>query len=238
MRTLVLLSCVLACCACGSPVPSTPYPTPVSIFLTYPPYLQPSADVFIACASQDPSLGLFLNPIQAARSSLPGPLIELSLGIGDMAGEHLYQVGSDELQIIVNSRNPIRSLSAERVGAIYSGQVTTWEPDSLGAIQLWSYPAENALKIAFEAAFSVAAIPAAPANIAPDPEAMLSAVAADEAAIGYLPASWLPEGETGPIARISITSSQDIDLGLPVIASVSEQPAGSLLALLSCAQNP
>jgi len=72
------------------------------------------------------------------------------------------------------------------------------------------------------------------ARIAPDPAAMLVAVASDPAAIGYLPATWLDD-EVRPLV---LDSALSLKLRLPILALAKAEPQGVSRTLLGCLQAP
>ena len=235
---VILIAILLV--ACEPAHPSTPMPTPVSVFLAYPVFLQPAADRLIDCATGNPLLALFLDPIPADQSQLPGVLLRIQLGEYSLNGNNFYQIGEEEITIIVNSNNPLSHLSTDQLVAIYSGQQTHWEYEDHPEIQVWAYPPEDNLRVILEAA-----IPGTPrlsslANIAPTPMAVIQAVASDQAALGFVPGSWLDNltaDDRSSIKALELDAAITANLTHPVLISVEEQLTPVIHSLVVCMQN-
>jgi hypothetical protein len=241
MRYLILVFLSIWLASCESSPISTPLPTQESIFLAYPPYLQPTADRLLECSSQDSSIAIFLNPIPAAQSSLPGPLIQLQLSGSSLDGQTFFQVGIETISIIINQANIIESLNANQLQEIYSGQQSNWNDDTDSLIQVWTYPVGNLLRTIFEGALPGNPQAASQANIAPDPTAMLAAVAGDTDAIGYLPDSWLDTDNaplTSQVFKLLLEPSFADKLTQPILAGLMEPITDPLQTIIFCLQNP
>jgi hypothetical protein len=102
-------------------------------------------------------------------------------------------------------------------------------------VQFWTYPKEDELRAAFEAAILSVGISSTRAMLAPDPGAMLQAIANQSGSIGYAPRSWL-KGGSNSVRVIELDSKLEEKLRLPVLAISSKEPAGAVRTLLLCLQ--
>ncbi len=148
----------------------------------------------------------------------------IRLQLGRFSGEGYAAIlGQDQLTVIVNPANPVTELPIETVRAIFAGREKAWADQS--EIQVWSLPQSNDAAAAFaDAGFTVLG-----AGLAPTAQDMRTAVAADPAAIGFLPAHWLDDSVRAlPVAGL--------DTGLPILAITAQEPQGTARALLACLQ--
>jgi hypothetical protein len=241
MRTTLLVFLALCLTACGTPLAQEPDPTPGSVFLAYPPYLQPTADRFSECAIQQSGLSIFLIPDPAAQSDLPGALLQLQLGGEIPNGSEIYQIGEEKITFIVNGDNPAEQLSTEELLAIYTGQQVYWGFGNHPGIEVWSYPNGDALRSLLETLLPGIPRVASQAQIAPDPQGILQKVAANSGAIGYVPGSWLDalgEEMSGQVKAIGLENSVAENLIQPVLVISSDPLPLEVRALLVCLQQP
>lgn len=238
-----LITVSLIFTACGTP-PVAPAPaTPQAVFLTYPPELRPYADTLAACARQYPHIALYLE--ETVEQLSPDQHTSLFLAIGGqptaLAGWHATLLSDEHLTVIVNRQNSLTTLTAAELRAIWSGDIPSWQAlgGNEGDIQVWTYPAGSHLRQFFDSLILTGELTTSRAWLAPDPQALLEAVYADQHAIGYLPASWLVAGPPeliDSIQPISLPQGLEDTLHQPVIALTESQPQGALRTLLLCSQ--
>ena len=239
MRFGLLILMAFWLVACGAPQVLTAAPAPVSVFISSPAYLQPELSRITDCATQVSTISLFTTSDPSAQSDLSAPLLKLQLGSVSLAESQAYQIGQLELKIIVNAANPLASLSSEELRVIYTGQQKFWGHNTVSSIQVWSYPSGDDLRSMLEAALPGAPSLTPTANIAPDPQAILQAVAVDPNGIGYLPASWLANLSTADHSQIKSLSLDSIlqeNLTRSVIVALNEPLTYEMEALLVCVQ--
>ena len=118
----------------------------------------------------------------------------------------------------------LRNLNTEQLRELYS------EPSSI--YQIWAYSEGNELRAIFDGAVLGNAALSSYVFLAPDPAAMLEAVAADPMAIGYLPKSWLTQN----VQTISVASELQDAFEHPVLALTNAKPEGNLRNYLVCLQ--
>jgi hypothetical protein len=241
MKQLLLLGLSFLITSCGTPEPASPAPTPQPIQVSYPAALQPWADKLSICASSNPQVALYFSQGPTPGNTFNEEVV-LVLGNPDpsVASSHLYQVGWEQIIVAVNKDNVLSRLSTENLRSIYSGVTSTWENGSDQPIQVWVLPDGDPTRILFDQAVLPLQSLASEAMLAPDPQAMLEAIAGNINAIGYLPGSILASGDptlTSEIKIIQVDTLLDEALHQPVIAVVRSEPKGLVRSLLVCLQN-
>jgi hypothetical protein len=219
------------------PLVATPPPTAWPVRVQYTPALAPRLAALHACAGQIPGAGLLVD--ERPATALDPAKADLVLRFGQPAPPPAFSapIGEDEMVAVVNSANPV-SLKPGDLAAIFSGQIRAWsdlDPASTqtpAPIQPWTYPAGDDVRDAFtQSSLSGAAI-SPRAGLAPDPAAMLQAVAGDPAAIGYLPRSQV----TGQVRVVEAAGDNPVQT--PILAIAQAEPQGPARALLACLQKP
>jgi hypothetical protein len=185
-----------------------------------------------ACARTTGEIDLSVREI-STRAVDPGEADLLILS-GDtvLSSEKAFIIGEIPLSVIVHPDNPLEQLSPRALTEVFSGQVRQWV--ELGSslpeadIQVWLPPQEDDLWDALVEGVLTGKEPSRLARFAPDPQAMRAAVAADEFAVGVLPAAYLDQ-----TVRAVETP---LDLRLPVLAVSPDEPAGLIRDFLLCLQ--
>ena len=126
----------------------------------------------------------------------------------------------EEIVLITHPNADIGALNQTQLQALFSGS-------SGGDIQVWVPLQGDETRQAFESAILPNGLLTPFAKLAPDPAAMLAAVAADPDAIGYLPKAWLTDD----------INTFELGLRLPVLALADEELQGPALILVSCLQS-
>jgi len=193
-RRFPALLMVLALGACiGQPSPTPTFPAIRRILAT--PYLEPLVAGWMMqyTAQHGPApfdLETLPHPAGLERAGESGADI---LVTAQEPPESWFAtpLSSQPLAIIVNAENPVQSLTVEELGGLFSGRIGRWEEvgGSTDNVQpVIPLPGDD-FRSRFEA-LVLRDIPAASSSLhAPHPEAMILAVAQDEAAIGYVPLS-------------------------------------------------
>jgi hypothetical protein len=70
------------------------------------------------------------------------------------------------------------------------------------------------------------------AFITGDPQQMLSAIAADQGAIGFIPVRWLDS----TVRSVTISNIDSASLSFPVLVLTPTEPSGAFRTWLSCVQ--
>ncbi len=241
MKRFLLFGLVLLLSTCGTPDVSTPAPTPLAINLFYPMALQAWADNLANCAANNPRIALYFMQSTALDANLLTNDLALELGQStqESSGTNLFQVGWEQVVVVVNKDNTLSQLTSFDVKSIYSGQITKWENDSNLPIQVWVMPEGDPTRTIFDNAVLSSQSLSSEAMLAPDPSAMLEAISENVEAIGYLPRSFLTTSDSTFASKVRILQlepSLEVKLRQPVIAVTHGEPEGLLRELMVCLQ--
>lgn len=226
LNLLLAAALLLAGCA--------PLPTPSAVPSPQPLRIQADA-VF------EPLYGLMASCVPGGSTLYYTASTEPSdarLGWAELpeADSHSFALGEQKLVLVVNPRNSLTTLSTDQLHDIYTGVVDDWQLTSqaqtASPINAWGYPPEDFLGDIFRQAFSVGNARAANIQTAPGPAQMRAAVAKDPQAIGFLPEWWLDSS----VKALSINSTEQGNLSLPILAGTKSEPQGALRAWLVCLQ--
>jgi len=152
-------------------------------------------------------------------------------------------IARDEIVLVVNPTNAVTGLTPAEVSAIYSGQMTQWSGLSAGTqtpvatvaqqqIQAWTYLQGDDLRSVFDEAFLQGGAAGREVYQAPDPAAMLQAIANNPGAIGFLLKSQL----SAAVRQIPLDGEPDFELTQPIVAISLSEPQGQARQLLVCLQ--
>ena len=242
LKRFLLFGLVLFLSTCGTPDVSTPAPTPEAIRVIYPAAFQPWVDKVANCASNNPLIALYFIQSDTLDSNLleNDILLELAESPQDIVDTNLFQVGWEQVIVVVNKDNQLSQLSNDDLKSIFSGQVSKWENGSNQSIQVWVMPEGDPIHAIFDNAIMRTQPLSSEAMLAPDPGAMLEAISSDVDSIGYLPRSFLNSADSAFASKVKILqleSSLEAKLHLPVIAVTKNEPKGLLRDLLVCLHN-
>lgn len=208
--------------ACAPLTVTTPPPEPQVVRVTYSATLRPWVDALHACARQTPEIALIIDERSLASPDLE--TADLTLWFGEPPQGYTgtaFNLGADEIVILAGSNLNSSRVSLLRLREIYSGA----ESD----IQPWSYGQGSDIRLIFDQVVLAGAPPSLDVLLAPNPAAMLEAIAANPSAIGYVPKSWL-SGDVQPIAVDGDAFWQ------PVLALTATEPQGGLRDFIACLQ--
>ena len=228
--------------ACGVPEMRTPAPTPQAIHLIYPPALTRWADKFTACASMEPLVGLYFieSTIPSTQISTDEVVLELGNPSEFDLSPFVSQIGLEQIAVVVNKENDLSQISFNVLQSIYSGQLASWDISSNQPILVWVLPDGDPVRTVIDRSVLQSNSLTTEAMLAPDPTAMLEAIAGDPNAIGYLPGSVLASGDpmlVNKIKTLQLDKVLEEDLLQPVFALTRNEPGGLMRELLTCVQN-
>jgi phosphate transport system substrate-binding protein len=144
-----------------------------------------------------------LGAVRAGRADIG--LVARSLDAADLGELMATPVGLDFMVMVVNAKNPVKSLSLEQLLKLYSGEIYDWAAlgGRQGEAQVVSRETGSDTRRAFDDKVMALAGSATgkrvtlQAVIAPDDEAVADYVLENELALGYLSASALRAGLKG-----------------------------------------
>lgn len=172
---------------------------------------------------------------------VPAPLLQsrpsdLMIWLGPPPDPSLFTtpLAWDQLVIITNTSNPLSSISTENLTALFSGQITGWS-DINGAdkeVEIWIYPNGDEVRQIFETNIMVGSRFTSQAFLAPNPKAMLDAVAKDQGALGFIPDAWI----TPQVKILHVSPDLEEKLHQPVLAFTKDEPQALVRSFLLCLQ--
>lgn len=200
------------------------------------------------CAVAQPDTGVLLSPPAVTPQDVEILPVALLWGKPDDLTGSAYVIGQESMTLAVSASHPLQKLDAALLHSIFESKIQTWKqvfeacadctrsaPDASllqADLHLWVYPPGSALQTNLETLFLLANLPAASLNIAPNPEAMLQALAEDPAAIGFLPSGWMDES----VHAVMVAEASSQELSLPILASTTGEPQPALYTWLVCLQ--
>lgn len=233
------LWCLFFLTACGIPPHATPSSTSIVVNVALTPSLQPLVSALHTCAVANTELILSISEVPT--SALDVKKTDLAFRIGGAPGNAYAAAVSDEsIVLVVNSRNPVLSLPTEELKNLFIGRITNWAEvgGAQQSVQIWVYPDGEDIRSIFDVAILPGESLTSMALIAPDPLAMLEAVADDPSAIGYVPQAWLAQTkDVNQIRPLNINPKLAEELRQPVLVLSSIEPDGPIRQLLGCMQS-
>jgi len=231
--------------ACSPPPVATPPSTPQAILITRSPALLGWDPKLYSCAKDFPQLAVFVEEKVLGLPGSASPTLELRFGAPTEMAENSFLLGWDDLILLANTTFPLDEISLPQLQGLFTGQLSTFQdldPQSPATVlQVWTYPAGDETRQVFDRAV-LSQLTAPPlALIAPDPPAMLEALAGGIGAVGYLPVSAFPLADAAQKSQVKILALKDKPAEFfrqPVIALLSAQPGALLNAYFQCLQNP
>jgi hypothetical protein len=232
---------ILLLAGCGPSLTPQPLPTPQILEVQVTPALQPLETRFQTCIETQANAGLVVDRLPATALD-PSKALAIRWGGQPPRGMYAAELAQEELVVVVNPGQQMDAISLEDLRAIYTGQMKQW-PGTSDAVEAWSYPAGDDVQAVFEeAVFGSASADRQTASgqtaywrstsLAPDPAAVLEAVAANQNAIGYLPHRWL----TDAVKEVTVDGLVAGSLRRPILAISPEEPQGLPRAWLVCVQ--
>jgi len=208
------------------------------LILRRPPSLEWMGPGFAACAVQVGGLNVIVDEVTPDNTSITGVNFTMIWGQPADAESLAYPITNEELVFVVHPDNPQSSLTAEQLHGLYAGRIQRWEDldptgSFAGAVSLLAYQPGDDIQQKVETipGFHVAALQTI--LLAPSPSAVVSEVASNSLALGYIPRRSLDATVKG----ISILDGGLELTNQPVLALAGQEPAGKAKQWLACLQN-
>ena len=216
---VLLLVTLLAACSNSPATPDSPLR--IQYTLAAQPWL---ADVE-ACAGERTVL-----PELSASDFHDLSRLDMAIRIGEdtLPDTSAYQVGSDEIVVILNPENILLELTAQKVSGLFSGVILDWQEIGglSAAVQVWVFPPGEDVQRLFVGS-TLSGLPVTSlARLATSPEAMITAISEDVNAVGILTRRWVTDGVK------AVYSSGEY----PVLVFLSEDPGTGMEAVVACMQ--
>ena len=222
---LVLISSILIS-ACGPFVTSTPPSSPQPIQVAFTPTLSPLIERLHQCALEHPEIALITHTTTII--GLEETSADLILWMGEPPQgpyKNAFTLGEDSIVIIAGDNVRLQDLSIDQLRDLYIHPGSTY--------QIWTYPPGHELRNLFDNVVMRENATNANVLLAPNPAAMLEAIAANPLAVGYVPGSWLEKA----IQTITVEEELQDAFTQPVLALSLREPTGNLRTYLACLQN-
>lgn len=233
-KLLIFCGCIFLASCTSQAVQITPSPTPQVVSVRIDPAAGKVLDGIRVCSESLPQLAVFTTIQPSQLDDLnPFDLIIMWNETG-LDVHEAYPIASDKLTVIVNSDNPISSLSREQLLEIYRQEQKTWTAPSGASqeISLWTYLEDDPVQKAFESVITDNPLKFGSVNVAPDPNAMVGAIQSDPNGLGFIPRSWLVDG----LKELTVTPP--LLNSYPILAILPDQVNDSSRSLVACLQAP
>jgi hypothetical protein len=197
------------------------------------PSLSWLAPHFNFCALQQTGIGIVLD------NASNNPDIQFTWGISSSLKDKFpYTLGWDEIAVVENQKNPLKSIDLSRLRSIYMGQTRTWKSVSkdlqdLGNIQVVTYPSSLDVEQLFDQAVLGGTFRDPFAALVSEPQEVRTEILGNPSAIGILPAHWVVPG----LNVLEINSNNSLILRYPILAITRQKPDAPLQNWLLCLQN-
>jgi len=230
---------VIFLASCQPAAVSTPIPTPIIWEIQFTPTVSWLGAIFNDCMQTQPHASIVVHETPAQAIDPDAVDFAFQWGAPIEAPGYAAVIGWDELAIIVHPDNPVDSLALAQVIEIYSGASRSWSlftpfpPPGAGRIRLWGYAAGNDVQNGFNALTGGPLQSDTLLHLAPDPQAMIEAVAGDAAAIGFIPRHLLDKR----VRSVQLTTPGEAELRQPILALSAAEPQGDRRAWLLCVQD-
>jgi PBP superfamily domain len=191
----------------------------------------PLEKVYVTSAASSRLIDLYNCSTPSAAILLSDPQtadITIRLGQPDSLSSPAFQIGTDNVDVIVQSQNNTDNLTADQVHSIFLGQVTDWK-DVSGSdmpIQVWTYAQGEDIQQIFEQNVMNNQPVTSLARLAVSAQNMLDSIANNAGSIGILPRS-LETTNVRDVYKVAF---------VPVLAITKPQPEGEMKDLLACLQ--
>lgn len=245
MRTLrwLLLAALFWLAACtaqptgtptAAPATATPTALPAPVVVALPQALEPARPALETCARElNLPLAVFAQPQEAPPPATAN--LRLWWGNTPPQGWRAYPLGSERLVAIVHAENAA-TLDESALRRVAMGQVRVWthRTGTPPPLALWLPMPGTATRARLDA-WLAGAPRRGDASLAPSPQAMLTAVRDDAAALGFLPAAWLrafPNEAQG----VRMLNVHPPAWEAPLLALLTPDAPPTAIALVGCLQ--
>jgi len=202
VRHFFLLSSFLLA-SCTTPTPIVPAET-ITAYATAS--AQPWMSDLFACANQQNIL---------VEITAENPDILLRIGEPEILVQSSYQIGEEEILVMVNRESPIQNLTLLEVQALFAGQ---------GDAAVWVYASGLDMQWVFDQAVMEGRSVTSLARVAVSPQEMSDTLNSDSSAIGILPKRWAA-GNLRAVYSVGV---------FPVLALTNGEPQGAARTVLGC----
>jgi len=187
------------------------------------------------CALES-SVNLDVKEIGQNEQSLDAADILIRWTASKAEGGENFNLGQDQLAVIVHPQNPVSEISVSQMVEIYSGLLRDWsslDDKYAGSIHSWVYPIDSDLQVFF----GQTVLPVEELTIlnliAPNPKSLLEAVSQDPAAVGFIPSRWLNPS----VKELPVNGTETARWSQPILAVTKTSLEGVTRDWLLCVQD-
>jgi ABC-type phosphate transport system substrate-binding protein len=216
----IFLSIVLFVTACTAAPTNTVTPTVTVIKAYASPSTQGWQTDLFKCAAKQSAVITLSDPGSADLSLRMGEPENLSMPA--------FQLGWEEILVVVNKAHSFQQLRTEQVTGLFTGEINNWSqiaPTETGNVQVWVFADGDDAQQVFEKTLMGKPVVSS-ARLAGSPTEMSNAIANDPLAVGILSRRWKTEN----LADVYVAASA------PVLAITPSEPREAVKKLLSCMQ--
>jgi len=219
---LVIVILALLLTACESIEPTVPVG---SITVQYTNAASPWLSELSACAGD-----MTVNAVPRAANLIDPQSADMAIVIGSTPGRNsnAYQIDEEELMVILNAQNPVKSLTTEQARDLFTGLIKSW--DAVGGldapVEVWVFSPGDDIQQIFVITFLAGSSVTSDARLATSMEEMRQAIAGNVNAVGLLTGSWTMN---------DLTTAFSIS-GLPVLVLTQGEPLDTIQRVISCLQ--
>ncbi|MBC8509910.1 MAG: hypothetical protein ISR58_07225 [Anaerolineales bacterium] len=224
MRNILIFLALLLSAACTPFAYSPAPPTPEHISVVYTPALIWMGDDLNRCALEHPEISLTVEERSAASLQVEAAAATLTLDtIPEGFSGTTTQLGWEQVVIIANTDISSTQLELPDLQNLYKSLAPEY--------QAWSYPTSSELQKLFSKIILNGIEQSPHTKIAPNPQAMLTALEGSSQAVGFIPISLF---STRNIQIIPMPIEIESALNLPVLALTTGEPSGATRLFLGC----
>jgi hypothetical protein len=236
MASMIVIWCVIAGCASRVQTPTLPpAPDRLGVSASLEAFAQAKVTAYARSVSV-PSFDLEVWPEAQGLEATGDGTLQMLVSFAPPPDKWFATpLGYESIAVIVDPALPVRNLTLAQLGDLFSGRFESW--DALDGpekpIQLVIPPQGDGLRERFEETVLNGRHFPLTALVAPTPAAMSALVDQTSGAIGFLPASALPEGARvvsldGKTPPPSGPSTPGYALRFEVIATAPQEPQGGV----------
>jgi ABC-type phosphate transport system substrate-binding protein len=213
-KILFIIIVFLTACA-----PATPIATPQVVKVYTTSSAQPWLTDLYNCASA--SVVINLTDSQSAD-------ILIQMGESASLTTPAFQIGTDDILVVVHPQTGVGSLTIEQVRQLFAGQATNWK--DVGGndvpVQVWTYSPDEDIQQIFDDTVLAGQPVTSLARLAVSAQSMSDAIGANPGSVGVLTRRW----ETGNTKEAFVVTSA------PVLVITKSEPQGAVKDLIACLQ--
>lgn len=237
-KRIACLILMMVVTGCTSVLPTLPA-APAETIIQHTPALRYLEADIQACSLKNSPLPVLVNEYTIDRMNAQSADISLMVGEPIDASIPAFQLGQDELAVIVNPMNNVSSLSLTAIQGILQNFFTRWEqidPNSgkeiPGDIEVLLYPPKDELQRMIVTLLNGGKPVGIRTSTQDDPEGIRKSVSDHPGAIGFIPKAYL----TDTVKVVEINDYSPENLTMNIIAQTRGQPGSLQSTMIDCLQ--